>query len=414
MTQPFRMLDLPTKLVRQICMDRSFDRHDLMALRLTCRLMCEFSTEPFDDECFTGVSVLLTRRSLQALIEILKHSRIRPRIQAITLTPLRTFPEALSSLLPTNNSVYRTGDLAKAKASANLVYQYLDRYHEEMELEQSGDTLRLLTEAFASLEDDGDSLYLEVSDVEDSLIGAQGCFSRALVEFDKEKTVFRMRWKEAMGFLIKAMIDSGLRAGRLTLFNGTNADLIGGGELWDGGLDEDVNRLSASLTAFDVDVRLHDTDAALKSVKQVVSQADNLKIFTFQRLGLQFFSDLVEISDAITSDSLDCIAISHLYCTPLDLISFLSKHKSTLVSFWLSCSRLQGSWSSLVEWIRSNLTFLRTFGMQAIFDDEYRPPHHPKPVRICHFVEIEDMSTALERLLAKTNDQEAENTDDPH
>jgi hypothetical protein len=149
MVQPPGLLDLPMELIRQICTDRGFDRHDLMALRLTCTLTCGFPTPRFDRMCFARISVLWTRRSLQALIDVSRHPRIGPQIQVITFTPLRTCPSALPKLLPADR-IYREGDLVKAKASTKVVNQYLNRYHEEMELEHTYDTVRLLTDAFVS------------------------------------------------------------------------------------------------------------------------------------------------------------------------------------------------------------------------------------------------------------------------
>jgi hypothetical protein len=414
MIQPFRILDLPAELIRQICTDSGFDRYGLMALRSTCTLICEFSTEIFDDMCFTGISVLLTRRSLQTLIEISKHPRIKPQIQVVSLTPLRTFPEALPSLLPADSSVYREGDLAKAKASTKVVNRYLDRYHEEMELEHTKDTVRLLTEASVSLRDYSESLCLVIDDGEKASVGTQGCFSGALVKFDEEKSVFKLRWKETMGFLVKAIKDSGFRVVRLSLVSGTNADLIGGGQLWDDDLDEDINRLSASLTAFDVDVRTHDPDAVLQSVNQVVSLANSLGILTFQRHGAEFYYDLPELSDSIAAESLLSINLSNIGCSVSEMTSFLSKYKPTLESLCLSCTHLQGSWRSLVQWIGSNLTSLRTFGMQGVYDEQYQPPDYFVPVLGFHLDEIEDMPTALEKLLAETNHREAKETGDTH
>jgi hypothetical protein len=130
------------------------------------------------------------------------------------------------------------------------------------------------------------------------------------------------------------------------------------GKLWDDDLDEDVNRLAADLTAFGVDVHYHDPDGVFESVKQVVSQAKNLKILTLQRLGTMFHYDLAEISDSIASNSLETINITYLCCSVSKLVSFLSRHESTLRHFHLHYIRLLGSWTPLVWWIRSNLNSL--------------------------------------------------------
>ncbi|KEQ68236.1 hypothetical protein M436DRAFT_68302 [Aureobasidium namibiae CBS 147.97] len=370
-------------LIKEICTDVDFERYDLMALRLTCKITCELSTQSFDLMCFTGISILLTRRSLEALIAISKHPRIGPQIQRVTLTPLRTFSEVFSSLIPA------------------LLHQYLDRYHEEVELEQSGDALGLLTEAFKTLRKYDRSLCLEISDDEQTYVGARGCFSGAVVEVREESNVFKLYWKEATSLLIKAVTNSGCTIARLSLSNVTDADLVGGGQLWDDDLDEDIDRLSANLTAFDVDIHRHRSDAVLKSVKQVLLQAKDLNILTLQGAGANMCHDLAQLSDAVVSDSLKVINLSNLYCSELDLVSFLSKHRSTLGHLWLSSTRLVGSWRSLVLWIRSNLKSLRTFGMYDTFDGDLYSPTSREQVPPCEFFEMEDMSIVLEELLGK-------------
>jgi hypothetical protein len=202
-----------------------------------------------------------------------------------------------------------------------------------MELEQSGDTLELLTEAFMSLKKYDRSLCLKVSDDEEIHVGAQGCFSGALGKVYEEEGVFKLYWKEVMSSLIKAVADSGCRVTRLSLENVTDADLIGEGKLWDDDLDEDVNRLSVSLTAFDVEVHCRDLHAVSKSIKQVMSQAKNLEILTFEPSGPHLYYDLAGFCHSVASNSLEAINLSSLCCSVSDLISFLSKHKSTLDHF---------------------------------------------------------------------------------
>jgi hypothetical protein len=408
------MLDLPTELIRQICTDEDFDRHDLMALRLTCTLTCGFSTHLFDRECFHNISVLFTRRSLQALLDVSNHPRIGPQIQTVTFTPLRTFPEAFQSLFPTQRPIYHEAYLAKANASGRAIHQYLDRYYEEIELKQSGDADRLLTDAFVALRKFDHSLCLKISDEEETHIGAHGCLTGAQLEKGDEANVFKLHWTETMGYLIKAVTDSGCRVARLSLENLADAGLVGEGKLWTDDLDDDVNRLSASLVAFDVDVQTFDPDIALKLVKQVVSQAKNPNTLSFQRFDTRLYYDLAGFSDSVASNSLKAITISNFYCPLSDLISFLSKHKSTLVHLSITCTRLKGSWESLIQWIISNLAFLRSFEMDDVADDGFEASRNYEEVPNCDFDETEDIPTALERLLTENKRHGAGETDETH
>jgi hypothetical protein len=413
MVQPFRMLDLPTELIRRICTNKGFDRRDLMALRSTCTLTCGFSTHPFDDMCFSEISILLTRRSLRALVDVSSHPRIAPLVKVINLTPLRTTAEAFQYFVPGPRPIYHEGDLAEDKSSGKAVYQCLDRYHEEMEFEQSSDAVGLLTKAFISLGKFDHSLCLAISDVEwtKTYIGAQGCISGGRVSVIGQPSLFRLHWGEVVGFLIKAVVDSGCQVSRLSLVNDTGAILVGDRKLWNDNLNKDIERLSANLTAFEVDILDHKPEDSLKSVKQVLVRASDLDVFMFQRGGKILYDDLVEISDSIASSSLTTIDMSNLHCSVWDLISLLDKHNSSLKGFLLSATQLVGSWKSLVRWIRSNLTLLCTFVMEGTYDDGYRSDGHYEAVPDCDFDEIKGMSAALEGLLTKSGRRTANGID---
>lgn len=193
MFQPFRILGLPPELITQICVDNKMDKHDLMALRLTCKLTCAFVTQSFDHLCFSGISILMTRRSLQAFVNISMHPRIGPQVQVVTLTPLRTFPEALPILVPPNSSIHQENDSGKIRAYAKMVHHYLNRADEESELERSGDTRELLVAAFMSLEEYDRQLCLCISgyeeDIEETHVGARGCLSSTITVQNRETDV---------------------------------------------------------------------------------------------------------------------------------------------------------------------------------------------------------------------------------
>jgi hypothetical protein len=124
-----------------------------MALSLSCRFICVLITQQFDLVCFAAISVVMTRRSLGAFIEISEHSRVRPEIQVVTLRRFRAFPKGLTVLIPNNSSILEDGDHGKAKAPDDVVRPSSERYNEELELEQPGDAAKPLTKAFMSLRD---------------------------------------------------------------------------------------------------------------------------------------------------------------------------------------------------------------------------------------------------------------------
>lgn len=352
MIQPFRILDLLPELITQICVDNEMDKYDLMALRLTCKLTCAFVTQSFDHLCFSGISVLMTRRSLQTFIDISMHPRIGPRVQAVIFTPLRAFPEALPILVPPNSPIHQESNPEKIIASATMVHHYLNRAYEETELEQSGDTMKLLTAAFMSLGKYDRRLCLSVSDVENNIkeahVGARGCLSSTITLQIPEMNVWKMHWAETVGVLIKAVTNSGCLVARLSLESYTNPEHVDNAGLWSDDLDKDIDRLSPNMSAFDVDITCHGTDAVLKSVKQVLSRAMNLNILTVQQIGPPLSFDFAELSSSVVSDSLEAINLSNVWCRS-DLVLFFNTHKDTLEHLWLCHIRLVGSWRSLIH-----------------------------------------------------------------
>ncbi|CAD0083673.1 unnamed protein product [Aureobasidium vineae] len=340
------------------------------------------------------------------------HPRIGPQVQAVILTPLRAFPEALSILVPPNSPIHQESDPEKIKAYATMVHHYLNRAYEETELEQSGDTMKLLTAAFMSLGKYDRRLCLSVSDVENNIkeahIGARGCLSSNITLQIPETNVWKMRWEETVGVSIKAVTNSGCLVARLSLESYTNPEHMDNAGLWSHDLDGDINLLSPNMTAFDVDITCHGTDAVLKSVKQVLSQAMNLNILTVQQIGPPLSFDFAELSSFIVSDSLEAMNLSNVWCKESDLVMFFNTHRDTLEHLWLYRIRIVGSWRSLVQWIRLNLTALHTFGMDEVLDDEYQPDKNDEPVPACNFDEVDDMQAALQGLLAKPERKESD------
>lgn len=69
----FRLMDLPNELIKLVCSHADLSVYDLMALRRTCKLTREFSSDEFAGRCFHSITVLVARSSLLAFIELSQH-----------------------------------------------------------------------------------------------------------------------------------------------------------------------------------------------------------------------------------------------------------------------------------------------------------------------------------------------------
>ncbi|THY22839.1 hypothetical protein D6D00_06571 [Aureobasidium pullulans] len=101
----FRLMDLPNELIKLVCSHADLSIYDLMALRRTCKLTREFSSDKFAERCFFSITVLMARSSLRAFIELSQHPRFGPFVKWIAISPtfasaegLRVLPSATGPL----------------------------------------------------------------------------------------------------------------------------------------------------------------------------------------------------------------------------------------------------------------------------------------------------------------------------
>ncbi|KAL2028714.1 hypothetical protein VTO58DRAFT_109744 [Aureobasidium pullulans] len=97
MNSPLVLISLPAELIARVADDSALSKHDLMRLRLTCRLLNFWATYSLAQQHLSKIGISLTRYDLQALsicskLEILRIEFKSP-LSKVETVPLQQFPD---------------------------------------------------------------------------------------------------------------------------------------------------------------------------------------------------------------------------------------------------------------------------------------------------------------------------------
>lgn len=98
MNSPLVLISLPAELIARVADDSALSKHDLMRLRLTCRLLNFWATYSLAKQHLSKIGISLTRYDLQALSVISKHPQFGPHIRSIQLNHTRVHPNQVAIL----------------------------------------------------------------------------------------------------------------------------------------------------------------------------------------------------------------------------------------------------------------------------------------------------------------------------
>ncbi|KEQ88201.1 hypothetical protein M438DRAFT_310271, partial [Aureobasidium pullulans EXF-150] len=80
-----RLLSLPNEVITMICTDDEISAKDMCAIRLTCKELRAIVEKDFAKRYFQDPFVMMTRESLQALVDICKHPVFGPHVRKVQL-----------------------------------------------------------------------------------------------------------------------------------------------------------------------------------------------------------------------------------------------------------------------------------------------------------------------------------------
>ncbi|KAH0363442.1 hypothetical protein KCU65_g7454, partial [Aureobasidium melanogenum] len=332
----FRLMDLPTELIKIICNDQEFKIKDLKALRLTNKLLCEAITDRFAEKCFHEIAVAMSRPSLQAFNQLSQHPRLGPYVSRIKIFPIL---------------ITRTGRVTIAI--------------ETMQLSESRDAERMLGISFGAFAERKQAISLAITDDVSNLVGVSDHNCKILgLKIQDKGSLF---YPHASAFFTdKSAAQLESVCSQLTLFH-----------FEDGQLDKEITS---------------------KSIKRIVKAAKQLK--ELHLLQTNDVDDVLpEIIKDVASRSLEKVTLAYLQIHFWDLIAFLNIHKQTLteLDFSVACI-MGGTIKDLIAWIKENLAHLRCLVMEEVCNHPIGS--HGCPITYsCTINPHEDMQTCLADIL---------------
>ncbi|KAG9604821.1 hypothetical protein KCU77_g1116, partial [Aureobasidium melanogenum] len=143
-----------------VCADDDLSANDLAAIRLTCKELHATATEEFAQRYFKDPFVMMTRKSLEALVDICKHPVFGPHVSKIQMLNTRIHTCWLQN--PANEMAIAANNrqVSEIKRTKCQMQWLMDMLEEQNDLEQSGRPLELLKEAFTCLKGSGRSLVI--------------------------------------------------------------------------------------------------------------------------------------------------------------------------------------------------------------------------------------------------------------
>ncbi|KAG9848876.1 hypothetical protein KCU98_g5404, partial [Aureobasidium melanogenum] len=143
-----------------ICADNNLALKDLAAMRLTSKELHAVATHEFAKRYFRDPFVMMSRESLQRLVEICKHPIFGPQVQKVQLLNNFFDPEALETFAAEMAWAYTRTDLTRRPAAKREMKRITDLVAEQCDVIESGAGLTLLRETFKIIGAQGRSVAI--------------------------------------------------------------------------------------------------------------------------------------------------------------------------------------------------------------------------------------------------------------
>ncbi|THX40745.1 hypothetical protein D6D10_03235 [Aureobasidium pullulans] len=370
-TAPFRLMDLPNELIRAICFDDGLKGKDLKSLRLVNKHISEFASDSFAEFYLESFTVVMTRSSIQAFIDISRHPRFSRYVHTVNISPVYAFSEGLAALVRNLTPVLMQTDQKKEKCEPGPkeVCFYTNRYFAEKRLSDR-DAEWMLGAAFAVLAKRDQHLGLAFDVGESNPVGAKGyLYHRYSNEFGNDDRIWALSWKETIHTTIKAIHQQGCNINGLSIEGVQLGSYRWKSTLCPDEIEAELATVCRQLESITINFDFGDIKATLFCARRILSAATNLKHINLGAVSDDFHSlTKYQVLDCIPSPSIESVSLLAFAINQLDLMRFLAKHQAAIRGITLRNCRLQGSWESLAVWVRDHLPKLDHLEMDGVWD----------------------------------------------
>lgn len=162
---PSSITSLPPEIVG-LCFSY-MEKDDITSLRLVNKHTGAIATREFAIRYFTGISIMMSRYSLETSVEICAHPVFASYVRKIRLSAVRASGLHLGSLSDELYSHIDSGTIDDMEDARNALQYYINECCEQRSLEVGGEGTRLITKAMTLLKKYGKPLHFKVNNYSD-------------------------------------------------------------------------------------------------------------------------------------------------------------------------------------------------------------------------------------------------------
>ncbi|KAI4716615.1 hypothetical protein E4T48_07178 [Aureobasidium sp. EXF-10727] len=367
-----RLLSLPNEILTMICAETELSSTDLAAIRMTCKKLYAIASKEFAQRYFQDPFVMISRKSLETLVEICKHPFFGPQIREIRLLNNFFNRRASVSFAAELAYVYFKEDKEKRATAKRRLEQVIDLVAEQYDMVESGIDLELLTKAFEALSAQGRSVAIASQSFHQSHppLG----WSEIARNFDRAR-ISVLLWKPEVLSTTSTLLRTA-QAGACT------ATKLAVGVNWSHHVDDKpISRLgldrSLLLNLLEFDFQFQwlargnlQNNLAYKNL-EILLQILPTKLKTFV-MGSDAEITSGTVADSIhwplkealrfnaladmQPDALENIHLSKIILRQNNLLPFLDTHRKTLKKLKLNTVYLEGDWDQILSYIAAKFS----------------------------------------------------------
>ncbi|THX33888.1 hypothetical protein D6D10_07720 [Aureobasidium pullulans] len=370
---PLVLLSMPNEIIARICEYVAVHDHakPISNLRLTCKTFYAPATKELAQGFLREPYVMMTRYSLEALVEICKHPLFGPHVRGIAFESSRLSLTLIDDIhYRLRTSLTDKGLVAMTQARKEMTL-FLELYEQEQSLQQTGEASKLVREAFSLLRQYGNpvKMALETVDIDNSGLNPMGY----------HKALNRFTCSTGYG-LSDCMAAKDVSSTFLLMLEASDASgcEVSSLEITAWGFDHysicsnlsNVRIGFEALTAL-TEIHLYLDPGPLQDGLDRILEATLPFANRLQKVYLEFGQDaesgsslpmlvsVARVLESVHSHELVQLELSTTSFREADLLKVLGQHKKTLKQVALQDLSLAGSWVQLLSWIRDNLSLNR-------------------------------------------------------
>lgn len=384
MSSPTGLLSCSNEVLTIIFSDSSLKSKDIKSLRLTCKELHSNATRLYAERYLTEPFFVLSRYSLQSLVDICKHPIFSSHIRSIGIVTTTLHVEGLKERVR-KISEERWGHEGEANDFA-VISEYAKICKEQVELEKSGEARVLLTRALSALQH---SFTVKITNDLESMgpIGVIGLLSTIYYDdkwsgkrhynFADRDSNMRGLFKLVQEALAEVDFEDRKLFTALDLTMRRRSQLpkpSHGCQDHIGGL-QNISRVYSGLKTLrlDMDLQALQSQESFISLDHLFRAAPNLQDFSFtagcsgkRAIGPQSVKRITKLFGIQTKFKLQVLDLQEVACTLEALRALMQRHKQTLIGVKFTKVTLFGSWKDCLSWISQELD-LENFHLEQVY-----------------------------------------------